>query len=422
MSHPALRPHARSAALLFAAIGLQVGAWSAGVAQVALDLDLSAGRLGLALAAGAAGGVVALVLAGRAADRFGRRPVAVLGATAFAVAWFTLGRVGAFGALVVTQVLYGAAAGLLDLAANAVGSDVERVHAVRVMPRLHAAFSGAAAVGALGAGAGFAAGASRAAVFTAVAGILAAVAAATARTALPPHREAAAPGAGPAAIPGAATAATPSTASAAPPAAAATSPTAAPQARSVLAIPGVLAATAIVTLSFLGDGALEGYSSVHLRTLVGAGPLAAGVALAGFYGAQTVARLGVGPVIARHGERRVLSAAGGLASFGVLALVLADAPPVAMAGLLVTGAALAPIVPVALSLAARSAPGRSGAAVSAATAVGWGAFLAGPPLVGVIADLSSLRAALGLVVLSVLAIAALARIAPGLSAPRAATG
>ena len=73
------------------------------------------------------------------------------------------------------------------------------------------------------------------------------------------------------------------------------------------------------------------------------------------------------------------------------------------------GFALAPIVPTALSRAARHAPGRSATAVSLVTTVGDGAFVAGPPLVGLLAEATSLRTALVPVVASTAMIAVLAR-------------
>ena len=78
--------------------------------------------------------------------------------------------------------------------------------------------------------------------------------------------------------------------------------------------------------------------------------------------------------------------------------------------MLIVGFALAPVVPTALSLAGRSAPGRSGTAVSLVTTVGYSAFVAGPPLVGVLAGVTSLRTALIPVVASTAAIALLARL------------
>jgi MFS family permease len=384
MQHPpSLRAHARSALVLFAGLGLQVGAWSASVAQLALDLDLSPGALGLALAAGACGGIAALTIAGRVVDRVGRRPIAIAGALLLAVAWLGQGLAGSLAVAIALQSTYGAGAGCLDLAANTVGSDVERTHAIRAMPRLHAAFSAAASLGALGGGAALQAGARRAELFGSVGAVLAAIAALAAVLPLPPHtaREAAP----------------------------------APAGRSVLAIPGVLAATAILTLCFFGDSALEGYAGIHLRTLVGAGPLAAGAAIAMFHAAGAITRSAIGPVLARHGERRVLPASGALAAAAMTAVALADSPAIAAAGLVTVGMALAPVVPVALSLAGRSAPGRSGRAVSTATAVGWSAFLGAPPIVGAVADATSLRVGLLLVVASTTALAIVASRTRGLS-------
>jgi MFS family permease len=93
--------------------------------------------------------------------------------------------------------------------------------------------------------------------------------------------------------------------------------------------------------------------------------------------------------------------------------VAAGAPAVAAAGMLAVGFALSPIVPTALSIAGRSAPGRSASAVALVTTVGYSAFVLGPPLTGLLAEATSLRAALIPVVASTAAIAALAQLTPG---------
>ena len=93
-------------------------------------------------------------------------------------------------------------------------------------------------------------------------------------------------------------------------------------------------------------------------------------------------------------------------------VVAAGSAAVAAVALLVVGFALSPIVPTALSLAGRSAPGRSATAVSLVTTIGYSAFVAGPPLVGALAGLTSLRTALVPVVISTAAIALLARRLP----------
>ena len=119
------------------------------------------------------------------------------------------------------------------------------------------------------------------------------------------------------------------------------------------------------------------------------------------------ARIAAGPLADRIGRRplAVAGAAGFAASFVLPATVEAAAA----AGLLVVGFALAPIVPTALSLAGRNAPGRSATAVSLVTTIGYSAFVLGPPAVGALAGVTSLRTALIPVVASTAMIALLAR-------------
>ena len=381
------RAHARMAAGLFAGLGVQVGAWAVLIPELVASRDLTPAELGAALAVMAATSIGALAAAGPLADRIGRRPLAVAGAAGFAAAFALLGGVEAPLALWPTMALYGVASGCLDLAANAVGSDYERAHGVRAMVRLHAGFSAAAAVGAL------LAGAVGPDAYWIAAALYVALAAATIVAPLPPHEEAE-PFVG----------APHETAVAAahePPRA-----VAAGGRLAVLRIPAVAVAVGLVTLCFFGDGAIEGYAALFLRDALGSGALLTGVALAAFHGASMAGRL----VFARAtDDRKVLTIGGLLASAAMAVVVAANAPGLAAAGLLVVGFALAPIVPIALSLAGRSAPGRSATAVSVVTTVGYSAFVLGPPLVGLLASATSLRAALIPVVASTASIALLAR-------------
>jgi hypothetical protein len=93
------------------------------------------------------------------------------------------------------------------------------------------------------------------------------------------------------------------------------------------------------------------------------------------------------------------------------------APPAPSAGCSWSGSPSPRVVPTTLSLAGRSAPGRSGQAVATTTAAGYGSFILSPLTIGLIAQATSLRLALGLLVLTSLGIAGLATRWPG-SAPR----
>jgi MFS family permease len=376
------RAHARIAAGLFAGLGLQVGVWAVLIPHLVATRDLTPAELGVALAVMAATSIGALAAAGPLADRVGRRPLAVAGAAGFAASFALLAGVESQNALWPTLALYGVASGFLDLAANAVGSDYERAHDVRAMIRLHAGFSGAAAVGALLAGA---VGPDAYWVLVVVYGALAAAAAVAP---LPPHEAAAHPA--PAGAPHESSMAA-----------------GAPGGRlALLRNPAIAIAVALCTLCFFGDGAIEGYAALFLRDVLESGALLTGVALAAFHTASLVGRL----VFARPAsERLVLTIAGLLASAAMAVVVLAGSAAVAAAGLLVVGFALAPVVPTALSIAGRSAPGRSATAVSLVTTVGYGAFVLGPPAVGLLASATSLRTALIPVVASTAMIAVLAR-------------
>jgi MFS family permease len=393
------RAHARIAAGLFAGLGLQVGAWAVLIPELVASRDLTPAALGAGLAVMAATSIGALAAAGPLADRVGRRPLAVAGSAGFAAAFVLLASVESRAALWPTLALYGVASGFLDLAANAVGSDYERAHRVRAMIRLHAGFSAAAAAGALLAGA---VGPDTFWIFVIVYGALAAAALVAP---LPPHEEAAHdPPAG----------AAHETAVAASEAAVAASETT-PGDGGRLALlrnPAIALAVALCTVCFFGDGAIEGYAALFLRDVLESGALLTGAALAAFHAASLTGRLLFARLVDARGERFVLTVAGLLASTSMAVVVAAGTPALAGAGLLLVGLALAPVVPTALSLAGRNAPGRSATAVSLVTTIGYSAFVLGPPAVGLLASATSLRTALVPVVVSTAMIAVLARRVP----------
>jgi MFS family permease len=378
VQHRARRAHVRLTYALFAALGGQVGAFAVLVPGLAASRGLGPGALGAALAVVSAASILTLAAAGRIADRTGLRPLALAGAGLFALAFAGLALITDRVALVPTLAVYGIASGLLDLAANATGADVERLHGMRAMVSFHAGFSAAACVAALGVSAALAGGADPGAAYGGMAALYAVAAATLGRGRFPAHH--------------------------------APAKTAA-SARRLLAVPGVAVALAVCTLCFFGDGALEGFAALVLREALGAGVLLAGVGVAAFHAASLAGRI----FLAGLAPRTAVVTGGGGAAGGTLLVLLAPVPAVGAAGLLVVGFALAPVIPTAISLAARAAPpGSSGAAVSLVTGVGYSAFVAGPPVAGALAGATTLRAALVPVVASTLAFAVIgARIAGG---------
>jgi len=382
------RAHYLFAAGLFGILGFHVGVWAVQLAPLAAGLGLDPAKLGAAVTVAAAAGLVTLFAGGRLADRVGRRPVLVTGFAGTGAAFVLLALAGSFTTLVPAVMLYGLAVSFVDLGANTVGSAYEQAYAITAMTGLHAWFSGGALTGALGSAVALSAGVSYCGVYLGLAAVMAAGLLAALFGPMP------APSAG----------------------GEAGSRLGSPR---VWRIPAVLFAIALISVTFFGDGALESFLSTYLQRTLAGSVLLSGFGIGSYHLASLLGRLTATATLRRFGERRVVLAAGLLAAAGLLVAVTAPDAPGAIGGLLLVGFAVAPVVPVTLSLAGRSAPGRSGQAVATTTAAGYGAFIVSPLSIGLLAQATSLRAALALLIGTSLAIAGLATRWPGAPASRA---
>jgi MFS family permease len=151
----------------------------------------------------------------------------------------------------------------------------------------------------------------------------------------------------------------------------------------------------IATLGLLSEGEMEHWSGIYLRQTLGLPALLGGSGVAVFYAAMAAGRLGTAWAVRSFGNRKTLLAAG-LFTAGGMGLALATREPLlVVCGFLVVGLALSGVAPIAFSAAGDLAPGRAGSAISAVTTLGYGGFLLGPVVVGGLAELLGLRVALG---------------------------
>ncbi len=359
----------------FGFFGLFWGCFAVLLADLSGALGLSPGPLGVALFVGAAASIVAMALLGRASDRLGRRRFLAISGAVFGAGIAGLSVANGYPALLAVFAVLYASSGLFDVGINAAAVDLERAAGRRFMSVLHAAFSAGGAVGALSSGALLSAGADYRLVYLGVLIPLGAVILALAATRFPPQGE---------------------------------SPENDQAERPELYrnLPLLLIAL-IATLALLSEGEMEHWSGVYLRNTLGLSALLGGSGVAVFYGSMAVGRLGAAFVIGRLGNRPTLLVAG-LLTAGGMALALATREPLlVVAGFLVVGLALSAVVPIAFSVAGDLAPERAGAAISVVTTLGYGGFLLGPVIVGGLAEVIGLRAALGIIALSGLLILAL---------------
>lgn len=157
----------------------------------------------------------------------------------------------------------------------------------------------------------------------------------------------------------------------------------------------------------IGEGAIADWSAVYL-TDIGANPGLAAVGFGAFSSTMAAGRLFGDRVNRRFGPVALVRIGGVISTAGLLVFLLAGQPLVALAGLVLVGAGYSNVFPAMMSAASRT-PGMSpGAAIAAVTTVGYFALLAGPPLIGFIAEVITLRGALSILILLSATIVALA--------------
>ncbi len=362
----------------FGFFGLFWGVFAVLLADLTRALDLSPGPLGLALFVGASASILAMASLGWTADRLGRRAFLMVTGCVIGFGIAGLALAGGYVALLLTLIVLYSASGLYDVGINASAVDLEQVTGRRFMSLLHAAFSGGAMVGAIGAGVLIQAGADYRLVYLALLVPLAAVILVVAATRFP---------------------------------AAANGSFESDEGKRTGGLTRhlpLLLVGVIATLGLLSEGEMEHWSGIYLRQTLGLPALFGGSGVAIFYAAMAAGRLGIGWAVRSFGNRRTLLVAG-LFTAGGMGLALATREPLlVVGGFLVVGLALSGVAPIAFSAAGDLAPERAGGAISVVTTLGYGGFLLGPVVVGGLAELLGLRIALCTIAAAGVLISALA--------------
>jgi len=312
-------------------------------------------------------------LAGALAVRTGSRPILVAGGVAYVAALPLVGVAPSVALFAAAVVALAAGSSAMDVSMNAQGIALAQRTARPIFASFHAAFSFGAMVGAAAGGLAAAAGLDPAVHLALAGALLVLVVLATRSGLLPATTDARSEG-----------------------------PLFARPSRALAGL-GALAFCAL-----LAEGAVNDWSAILLDRETGAGPSLAALGLAAFSLTMGFGRLAADPLAGRFGRVAVVRT-GALLAFAGLALALASAiAVVGIAGFALMGAGLAGLFPLALSAAGETA-GPAAPSLAAVATSGYGAFIAGPALIGLISEATSLPLALSLVGVLCLAAAALAR-------------
>jgi hypothetical protein len=145
----------------------------------------------------------------------------------------------------------------------------------------------------------------------------------------------------------------------------------------------------------LGEGAMADWSAVYLRELSSPGMAPLGYAV--FSLSMALGRLRGDWFHQRLGSVATLRWGGALAAAGLGIALLVGGVPATLAGFAFAGWGYAAIFPILCSVAGKKAAGEPQAGIAAVSATGYLGFLVGPPVIGFLAQASSLRLALLLV-------------------------
>jgi MFS family permease len=369
-----LRVARASVAAIFFINGAATANWLVRIPAVQAKLRLSEGALGLALLGVALGALVAMPRAGHLAARYGSRPVSRVGAALFGVTLLLPPLAPNAVVLVLALIALGIGHGTLDVAMNAQASTVERAYGRPIMSGFHALWSAGGLVGAAMGGlvahrqVGAAAHVVTVAVVAGIAGL------AVTGGMLPARADAATDDVKPA------------------------------KPRGILLTLGVMAFCVL-----LGEGAMADWSALYLRDVTGAAPGLAAGGYASFSLAMATGRFVGDALTVRFGATMLVRGGGILAALGLGVALVSSSPLLAIVGFGAVGAGFSVAFPLMLARAGALAGTSAGTAIATVSVFGYSGFLAGPPLIGFVAQATNLRGGLAVVVVTSLIVAVLAR-------------
>lgn len=359
----------------FFSSGFVFATWGVHIPTVKAHYGVNEAELGLAMLAAGIGALLGLTQASRWIGRHGARRMAGLCGATYALLLAGLLMMPAYAALLGLLAVFGIVTSVFDVSINTEAAQLELRGGKPLMSGMHGMFSLGGMVGAVTGGAVLAAGLDPQSHLIGVAALMALAIGLSSRWMLPSEATAFAGGGDGFRLP-----------------------------RGTLALLGLLAA-----LGLIAEGAIYDWSVLYLQQELGSPQKQATLAYASFSAAMAAARFGGDAMRARFAPAVLLRGSALLAAASMTLVLVTHLPWLALVGFAGVGVGFANVVPILFAASARVPgvePARGIAAVSAAAYLG---FMAGPPVIGFLAQISSLTAALYVVVAFAAALAAAAR-------------
>ncbi|QNE78495.1 MFS transporter [Streptomyces finlayi] len=349
-------------AAVFTVHGAVTGSFATRVPWIQDHASVSAGQLGLALAFPAIGASLSMPLAGRISHRLGARTalrgLLLLWTLALVLPALAPNLVTLCAALFV----YGATAGMSDVAMNALGVEVENRLDKSIMSGLHGMWSVGALIGSAAGTVAAHLGTDARLHHTIAALALTALGLIACQGVLDLRSEA----------------------------------DEEPPPRFTLPPKSALIIGAVGFCAVFAEGASLDWSAVYLKEIMGSSAGLAAASTTAFALTMAVARIAGDKVVDRFGAVRTVRVGGVLATAGGLLVVVAPNAALALGGFGLLGLGVAVVVPLAFAAAGRSGPNPSQAIAGVAT-ITYTSGLIAPSMIGSLAEATSLIVSFGLV-------------------------
>ncbi len=143
-----------------------------------------------------------------------------------------------------------------------------------------------------------------------------------------------------------------------------------------------------------GEGSVADWSAIYMHKVVGQDEAFSALAFGAFTLAMTFGRLTGDYFTEKFGTRKQLIYSSLLAIFGLAFALAFNNPWTVLAGFFIVGLGIATIVPIVYSTAGNTEGVTPSVGIAMATTIGYSGFFIGPPTIGYLSDIFSLRVGL----------------------------
>ncbi len=341
----------------FFVAGITFATWASRIPDIKTSLHLSDAGLGLILFALPVGQMVSLPISATLVSKFGSRALIITGALLYPLTLILLAVSGSAVQLALSLFVFGVWANLLNIAMNTQAVTVENIYGRSIMASFHGVWSMAGFTGALIGTLFVSAAMSPLIHFTIICIVTGLLVWAAYRHTIPNDN------------------------------------TQSAEKKSLFVRPD----KRIFLLGMIGfcvmvcEGAMADWSGVYYQNVVQSPVALTTLGYVAFMSTMATGRFVADWLVTKFGVIRILQLSGILIASGLLTAVILPNIVTATVGFLLVGFGVSSVVPIVFGLAGKSTNMSASAALAAVSTISFLGFLVGPPVIGFIAELTSLR-------------------------------